>query len=213
MAGAAQTGYNKYDLVGWTADADASQWYLMPANDCEYKLNALNEDEYYATLYLSFAVDVEGADEIDIIYAVANEQAERQVVESTTIPANTPVIIKSSSEYVTLTPSLEDGEPIEGNILQGTFLEIPTPQNGYIFSGIEGQIGFYANALDVVPANKCYIVSGEGSPKYIIDFSKTGIGSAKADLKNVPVYDLQGRRVEKPGKGIYIVNGKKVQFK
>ncbi len=213
VAGAAQTGYNKYDLVGWTADADASQWYLMPANDCEYKLNALNEDEYYATLYLPFAVDVEGADEIDIIYAVANEQAERQVVESTTIPANTPVIIKSSSEYVTLTPSLEDGEPIEGNILQGTFLEIPTPQNGYIFSGIEGQIGFYANALDVVPANKCYIVSDEGSPKYIIDFSKTGIGSAKADLKNVPVYDLQGRRVEKPGKGIYIVNGKKVQFK
>lgn len=213
IAGAAQTSYNKYDLVGWTANADASQWYIYPVEGIHFRLNALGEDEYYATLYLPFAVDVEGADEIDIIYAVANEQAERQVVESTTIPANTPVIIKSSSEYVTLTPSLEDGEPIEGNILQGTFLEIPTPQNGYIFSGIEGQIGFYANALDVVPANKCYIVSDEGSPKYIIDFSKTGIGSAKADLKNVPVYDLQGRRVEKPGKGIYIVNGKKVQFK
>ena len=26
------------------------------------------------------------------------------------------------------------------------------------------------------------------------------------------IYDLQGRRVEKPGKGIYIINGKKVIF-
>ncbi len=41
----------------------------------------------------------------------------------------------------------------------------------------------------------------------------TGIGriTERKDGKNA-VYDLRGRRVEKPGKGIYIVNGKKMVF-
>lgn len=213
IAGAAQGNYQQYDLVGWEAAAPASQWYIVPVEQVEYKLNALGEDEYYASLYLPFTVNVEGADEIDYIYAVANEQAERKIIEGSTIPAGTPVIIKSSSESISLFPSLEAGEPIEGNLLQGTYLDIATPQNGYIFSGVDGELGFYANAREVVPANKAYIVSDEGSPKFLIDFTKTGISSAKANLENAVVYDLQGRRIEKPGKGIYIINGKKVQLK
>ena len=41
----------------------------------------------------------------------------------------------------------------------------------------------------------------------------TGIGriTGRKDGKNA-VYDLRGRQVEKPGKGIYIVNGKKMVF-
>ena len=31
--------------------------------------------------------------------------------------------------------------------------------------------------------------------------------------KDGKIYDLQGRRVSRPGKGIYIVNGKKMIFK
>ena len=144
---------------------------------------------------------------------LSEEEAERKIIEGSTIPAGTPVIIKSSSESISLFPSLEAGEPIEGNLLQGTYLDIATPQNGYIFSGVDGELGFYANAREVVPANKAYIVSDEGSPKFLIDFTKTGISSAKANLENAVVYDLQGRRIEKPGKGIYIINGKKVQLK
>jgi hypothetical protein len=41
----------------------------------------------------------------------------------------------------------------------------------------------------------------------------TGIASMKADGENTVIFDLQGRRVAKAGKGLYIANGKKVVVK
>ena len=38
----------------------------------------------------------------------------------------------------------------------------------------------------------------------------TGITTAKAAGKDVPCYDLSGRRVTKPAKGVYILNGEKI---
>lgn len=44
--------------------------------------------------------------------------------------------------------------------------------------------------------------------------STTGIENLTVEsVENPVIYDLNGRRVEKPSKGIYIVNGKKVLFK
>lgn len=47
------------------------------------------------------------------------------------------------------------------------------------------------------------------------DDEATGISSLKADIQNgkADVYDLQGRRVLNPVRGLYIVNGKKVIVK
>ena len=45
----------------------------------------------------------------------------------------------------------------------------------------------------------------------VYDDQTTAIVSIKdGEVKNVTYYDLQGRRIEKPTKGIFIVNGKKV---
>ena len=65
-------------------------------------------------------------------------------------------------------------------------------------------------------------VSGNGSRNFMqmnIVFGKneqgdqTGISTIEAAKGNANVYDLQGRRVENPTKGLYIVNGKKVMVK
>jgi|GEM_PF-6835913 len=82
------------------------------------------------------------------------------------------------------------------------------------------------NAELVVPANKAYVqVSPSVFPKQarelIISFGEgevTGISEAtllniNEVIKNNNVYDLSGRRVAKPTKGLYIVNGKKVVIK
>ena len=43
--------------------------------------------------------------------------------------------------------------------------------------------------------------------------ANTGINSISIDPSSVKVYDLQGRKVNKPTQGVYIVNGKKVVIK
>jgi hypothetical protein len=45
---------------------------------------------------------------------------------------------------------------------------------------------------------------------YKYDSSK---GEVELNLENAVIYDLSGRRVENPGRGIYIVNGHKVLIK
>ena len=67
-----------------------------------------------------------------------------------------------------------------------------------------------------MPANKAYLPSG-GSSTNILSLtfgSLTGIETAtQAQPGQKAVFDLQGRRVEKAQKGLYIVNGKKVLVK
>lgn len=48
----------------------------------------------------------------------------------------------------------------------------------------------------------------------LVDGQVTGISHlTDGDIKEVIFYDLNGRRVENPTKGLYIVNGKKVMVK
>ena len=43
--------------------------------------------------------------------------------------------------------------------------------------------------------------------------ANTGVNSISIDPSSVKVYDLQGRKVNKPTQGVYIINGKKVVIK
>jgi hypothetical protein len=43
--------------------------------------------------------------------------------------------------------------------------------------------------------------------------TETGIGSISASKQSAGYYNMQGQRIEAPGKGIYIKDGKKVIIK
>jgi hypothetical protein len=49
--------------------------------------------------------------------------------------------------------------------------------------------------------------------QHIIGMDYTGISNVSASTKTNITYTLDGRRVENPTKGIYIMNGKKVVIK
>ena len=66
-----------------------------------------------------------------------------------------------------------------------------------------------------VPVGKAYLVVPEvvTARNLDIDGDVTGIKNIKVGAEDNVYYDLQGRRVLYPTKGLYIVNGKKVIMK
>ena len=102
--------------------------------------------------------------------------------------------------------------------LNGTLTEI----NGNIYvlnTGTKGA-GFYKLAENgTVPANKAYLVydGAAGALDYFLFDETTSISEElrvkSEEIATAPVYDLQGRRVNAPTKGVYIVNGRKVVIK
>ena len=70
----------------------------------------------------------------------------------------------------------------------------------YTFEGWQGDVFTTMPAHDVV-----YTA--------IIKSTPTAIDAILASDGQLKVYDLQGRRVERPVKGIYVINGKKVMIK
>ena len=104
--------------------------------------------------------------------------------------------------------------------LNGTLTEINGNANGNIYvlnTGTKGA-GFYKLAENgTVPANKAYLVydGAASSREYYLFDEATAISAplVNSEVVNSEVYDLQGRRVNTPTKGVYIVNGRKVVIK
>ena len=85
-------------------------------------------------------------------------------------------------------------------------------------------IGFYKlnNTVATIPGNKAFLVltNAEAQAKgFVLEFEDGGttgietIENSNHSTESGVYYDLQGRRVENPTRGVYIVNGKKVVIK
>jgi hypothetical protein len=85
------------------------------------------------------------------------------------------------------------------------------------------EVGFYRlkDSVTTLKARRAYLAIPAGSEagiriRFDGDDTATGIDEVQSTIDKVQsatIYDLQGRRVVNPTKGIYIVNGKKVYMK
>ena len=174
--------------------------------------------EYWATYYngtTSFT-----ADENTTVFqaALSGSSLTLKEVPNREIPATKAVILKSSSSSITLTPATTTAT-LEGNQLVGTATAITNPGNAYVLNKGTNGVGFYKlSSGGTIGANKAYLTySGPSTlARSFFGFDETtGIEMPTAEVidADAVVYDLQGRRVAQPTKGLYIVNGKKVIIK
>lgn len=155
--------------------------------------------------------------------------------EVQTVPAGTGIIVKA--EGGTYYPQTIDDEAaaddVSSNLLTGTASGSYTvdADNVFVLSNLSnGEAGFYVADPGVTVAKyKAYLkLADAGDAKdggYAFDFTPTGlrtIDNGQLIIDNLPVYNLNGQRVEisklnvqssKLPKGVYIVNGKKVVLK
>ena len=185
--------------------------------DVDVTANEGATGEYWATYYNGTQGFTADASTTVFQAALSGSSLTLTEVPNREIPATKAVILKSSSATITLTPA-STTETLEGNELQGTATSITNPGNAYVLNKGTNGVGFYKlSSGGTIGANKAYLTYSSGAaPSFFgFDGNTTGIDATlvNSEKVNSVVYDLQGRRVAQPTKGLYIVNGKKVVIK
>ena len=138
----------------------------------------------------------------------------------TTVPAGEGVLLKGAGTYnVPVTAGVTAWNAEDNAFIRGTGDAVETgsdPYN-YILNNVNGVIGFYRAAGQTVATNRAYLQTTTNAARLNISFDDddqtTGIARVEETVANDAVYTLSGVRVEKPTKGLYIKNGKKVVIK
>ena len=142
------------------------------------------------------------------------------------IPAQTGVVIRGEKGvYKFRTSETQGTTDICNNLMRGyagsnEYEEVALPTNNttnYVLTVQNGEAGFYRKAAGFkVYKNKAYLNVPGDAKALGIRFVGEGTTSIEETTDNnqqtTVIYDLTGRRVLSPTKGMYIVNGRKVIF-
>lgn len=223
-------------IVQWDAAADnASLWTIDEATDINHLVNISSVG--YSTLFLNYPVAIpNGVTAYTANEIIDDKWLNMQEITSGVIPAKTAVVLRGDAGIYNFALCNEPRTVVE-DIFTGTlYKQTVTKESGkyYVLANIDTtpddgednkEVGFY-NAVSgdnkeefTNAANKAYLHIPEASKTVFYGFrfedgETTGIGELQGEKSNNNgIYDLQGRKVEKPGKGLYIIDGKKTFVK
>lgn len=220
-SGATYAGVGNYP--NQAADA-GNYWQFIKVTEVPLTIDAND----YTTLCLPFNVQLPEGSAVKAYYA---SQAAGNVLNLTEItgiiPANQGVILqntnKSEAAKINLTIATDEATTLTGNQLRGVTAkrEGYAPKQNYVLADGNKGIGFYKANFTAIPANKAYLPSENitNAQGVMMAFSfgdeVTGIDNVNAAAPAAKkYYDLQGRRVLYPAKGIFVTeDGQKVLFK
>lgn len=195
--------------------------------NCTVNINATVTTLGYASFSWPRALDFTNSGLTAFIAKDCNGQS-IQLHEVTKVPANTGLILKgiagSENTYSLETTDEETLDDVSSNQLTGTASGAYTVEgeNIYVLSNLDdGTPGFYnANEGIHVGQYKAYLAyTGDIPARTGLTFDEgdaaTGIESCKQEERkgSLLFYDLQGRNVNQPQKGVYVSNGRKVIVK
>lgn len=195
-----------------------TKWNIVEANSVKVEISGSE----YATLWLPYAIDLSGSGvEAYTIANIENSTVTLKKIEGNIVPANSAVILKGAAGTYDFAIAADNTQESITGELQGTNIAttVATDVNAYILGNVEGKVGFYQmDGTDrTIAANKAYLVLPESMSQIrsiVIGGPTTGIEDTVIEgAEAEEYYDLQGRRVMNPTKGIYVTkSGKKVIF-
>ena len=180
----------------------------------------------YATFSSTSALDFTNVEDINAYTATVSGDA-ISFTRVNKVPANTGLLLRSvkGGAVSTTVPSLTDAtDDVTGNAFVAATTDIASLATtdgdftNYILNNGSSGIGFYKANGQKVGAGKAYLhVSSELATRAYIAFAfddpETGVAQVETLPQQGVAYDLQGRRINAPKGGLYIINGKKVIVK
>lgn len=215
----------EYDVVAKWSDRNDAGNYWQFIKVTEVPLTIAAND--YTTLCLPFNVQLPEGSAVKAYYAsaAAGEVLKLEEITGGVIPANEGVILHNTSEaeaVINLTITTEEATLTE-NKLKGVTAkrEGYDALSNYVLATKNGATGFYKAKFTAITANKAYlpVANVQNAQGVMMAFSfgdeVTGIDNVNAAAPAAKkYYDLQGRRVLYPAKGIFVTeDGQKVLFK
>ena len=230
-----KTSENRFDQAGtgnYFNDNFSSAWIITEVDDYYNKVNLTTDGtNAYASVYLPFSATVPSGIKA---FAVESQDGMNAMMteivgaDEGTLPANTAAILKKydqdSNETLYLSPAEEAGSYSGENLLAGT-LETKTREslgtgNTYVLAKDGNGLGLHNYTGTNLAKGKAYLfVSGGGGAKALSFYfgdEETAINAVKADESvnaDAATFDLSGRRIAQPTKGLYIREGKKILVK
>lgn len=220
-------GIDSENTTGTYRKNTADTWYIMPVKNFEITLHDGNDEHFYATAHFPFAISLSDA-EAYVMDGHAGNVVNLIKVEGV-IPANTGLVIVGSTTNkatVNIEPEARTtvSSQLDGINTDKTFDDSFIKDNTLVLGmgAASRKAGFYhaADATVKVRHNSAYIditdwnLTGENTINgFMFNFGgdTTGIQTVvNGENAHSVIYDLQGRRVTAPAKGVYIINGKKV---
>ena len=220
-------------VVGGTDEtADVAQWVVEAATTVTIPLSTIG-DYAYATTCLPFDVTITSGANAYVMTESGEWLVPTQLTDNK-VPAGTPVLLRGTSGTASATATINTGDAFataEGNVLSGTYLAKDFALTDgataeYFLGKKDGVLGFYHSGIAskegyyTLGANKAYFAATTSARGYAIMWDEsetTGIENIDSNLSQdkggKAVYDLQGRKVANPSRGLYIINGKKVVIK
>lgn len=205
---------NMFDFVGVDADDIATELQQAETADNGYGTAIFGYDAIVPE-----GVKVYALDTIDGTYGYLTE------LETGVVPANTPVVVIGEANKIyafAVDSTLTDADALaERNILLGNVTESTALADSVTYYTIgtsstdatKAYLIKVSSTEDHAAAGTVFVIGGANMPDEIPlkIGDPTGIRSAvNGEAREGKIYDLQGRRVVNPTKGIYIVNGKKI---
>ena len=205
-------------LVPWNTTSEASLWYIQPVETYNVTVSASG----YVTLCLPFAVALpEGVKAYKALGRVEVDGVECLRVEelASVIPAKLPVVLNAAAGTYVL--GIVTGEEVDADAEEGELKGVLRAQTSvsnkkrliYQLTGSE-----FVKATKTtlsLNANTAYL-EAEGAagrlPLTELEGVPVGIEGIEGEMvAPTALYDLNGKRVQKPTKGIYVTNhGQKV---
>jgi len=190
----------------------------------DYTVSKVISSFGWATYCSPYALDLEHATGLTDAYIVTGGEGgvlTKTSVKGGTVPANTGLLLKADEGTATIPVVASSSTNVSGNQLEGKTEAYNLAEGaGYVLLNGGNGFGFYKNNnAFTVGANTAYLPAGFASDGARIFFSfdddVTAINEAKSQQPTAigQFFDLQGRKVAQPAKGLYIVNGKKVVIK
>ena len=153
-----------------------------------------NSDVYYSTFYhgtKKYRLPNDGTEAYVADLSGSDLRLTKIAEGNDVLPNGVAVILKASSNNITLTPSDAAAVAVTAaNSLQGVDAETTAPENTYVLSGTEQHgVGFYRINSENLKAHKAYVIySGSNAPKrmrfvFNQEQTATGIDNASADIK------------------------------